>query len=452
MNTRALSRWPAFLAFAFFITQYVAAAPVERPVGVSIASRIRHVFLIVLENKTFGDTFGTSTQDPYLQKTLVPQGALLTQYFGTGHFSLDNYISLLSGQASTQDTSMDCVPDPTAQAGNYNDVEQIGSTEDGQVIARVGCIYPARIKTLANQLTAAGYTWKAYMEDMGNDPGRESGTCGHPHIGTGTDRTMAAEPPSASVPMGDAYTTRHNPFMYFHAIIDSLDCQQLVVNLKHLENDLTHGKTIPNFSFITPNLCHDGHDGAGTGSPGTRCANGEPGGLTSADAFLKTWIPRILNSSAYKRDGLIIITFDEGNSVVTEEKDASGDRTITDINFPGVTCCEQQPGPNIGSRWPGTLTLIDTPTRSQRVTLGGYGGDRIGAVLLSPFVKPGSTSEKPYNHYSLLRSLEDVFKLSEHLGYAADNPRAGYRLNTIGNDLEIFVSKDGHETPTHLQH
>ena len=74
------------------------------------AADVKHVFIIVLENKSFSDTFGTSTQDPYLQKTLVPMGALLTQYYGTGHVSLDNYISLISGQAPTPDTDDDCLP------------------------------------------------------------------------------------------------------------------------------------------------------------------------------------------------------------------------------------------------------------------------------------------------------------------------------------------------------
>src|ERR1700678_759759 len=74
------------------------------------AAKVRHVFVIVLENKSFSDTFGTSTQDPYLQKTLVPMGALLTQYYGTGHVSLDNYISMISGQSPTKDTANDSLP------------------------------------------------------------------------------------------------------------------------------------------------------------------------------------------------------------------------------------------------------------------------------------------------------------------------------------------------------
>jgi len=68
----------------------------------------------------------------------------------------------------------------------------------------------------------------------------------------------------------------------------------------------------------------------------------------------------------------------------------------------------------------------------------GFGGDRVGAVLLSPFIQAGSTSDTPYNHYSLLRSLEDIFQLDGYLGYAANDPAKGYVLDTIGNDRAIF--------------
>ena len=158
---------------------------------------IRQVFMIVLENKNFADTFGTSTQDPYLQKTLVPQGALLTQYYGTGHASLDNYLSIISGQAPTPDTANDCVTSTSGELGNFNEVEKTGMTPDGQVIAQHGCVYPREVQTLVDQLDRAGFDWKAYMEDMGNDPARESSTCGHPLIGLSTDRTNDAEGPSA---------------------------------------------------------------------------------------------------------------------------------------------------------------------------------------------------------------------------------------------------------------
>jgi phosphatidylinositol-3-phosphatase len=410
------------------------------------AANVRHVFLIILENKTFSNTFGTSTQDPYLQKTVVPMGALLTQYYGTGHVSLDNYISMISGQAPTPDTDDDCLPGFTGLIGNYNDVEQTGTAPQGQVIAKGGCIYSKHTPNLTDQLIEAGYTWKGYMEDMGNDPTRESATCGHPAIGVGTDNTNEAEAPSAAVPLGDAYATRHDPFMYFHSIIDDAKyCDSHVVNLNVLTADLADERTTPNFVFITPNLCSDGHDGNGTGAPGTTCANGQPGGLTSADAFLQDWVPAIMASPAYQKDGLLIITFDESNvgSETVAVNPTTGQETI-DITFVGDTCCNQQPGPNLAGVRPGTFALVNSPALVENLIFDGFGGDQIGAVLLSRFVKPGSSSDIPYNHYSLLRSLEDIFQLREHIGYASDDPRVGYFLNTIGDDRSVFKSQDDH--------
>jgi hypothetical protein len=409
------------------------------------AANVKHVFVIVLENKNFSATFGTSTQDPYLQKTLVPKGALLTQYYGTGHVSLDNYISMVSGQAPTPDTDDDCIPGlvSTNGAGNFNDVEQTGRTSDGQVVATGGCVYPKEIRTLPNQLEEAGLSWRGYMGDMGNDPTRESATCGHPAIGVGTDHTNSAEAPSASVPLGDAYATRHDPFMYFHSIIDSPSCKTHVVNLDKLPADLADERTTPNYVFITPNLCDDGHDGSGTGAPGTTCANGGPGGLTSIDAFLQKWVPQIMASPAFKKDGLLVITFDESNyGAETVSVNPTTKQETVDIVFTGDSCCNQQPGPNLSGVRPSSLTLVNTPGLVENLVFNGFGGDQVGALLLSPFVKPGSTSDNPYNHYALLRSLEDIFKLHEHLGYAADNPRQDYFLETIGNDENIFKSKD----------
>jgi hypothetical protein len=407
----------------------------------SAAVNVKHVFIIVLENKNFSDTFGASTQDPYLQKTLVPAGTLLTQYYGTGHVSLDNYISMISGQAPTQDTTNDCLPGLTGSIGNYNNVVQTGEVHDGnsQIIAAGGCIYPKHVKTIADQLSANGLTWRGYMEDMGNDPARESATCGHPAIGVGTDNTNTAEAPSTAVPLGDAYATRHDPFMYFHSIIDSPSCKTNVVNLSQLAGDLTSVATTPNYVFITPNLCNDGHDGNGIVGAGAKpCANGNPGGLTSADAFLQTVVPMILASPAYKQDGLLIITFDESN-YNTQVSFPGGVETVN-IVFPGQTCCNQQPGPNLTGVRPGVFNLVTSATLVENIVINGYGGDQVGALLLSPFVKVGGTSSTPYNHYSMLRTLEGIFKLG-HLGYAEVNPRIGYDPGDIANDPNVFLSR-----------
>ena len=137
---------------------------------------IRHVFVIVLENEGYAATFGTPSDDPYLAGTLVGQGALLTNYYGIGHHSLDNYVALLSGQAPNPDTQGDCQ--------DYVDFPPAATVLPGGQLTDSGCVYPTSVSTVANQLDAAHRTWKGYMQDMGDIASRESAVCGHPVIGT----------------------------------------------------------------------------------------------------------------------------------------------------------------------------------------------------------------------------------------------------------------------------
>jgi hypothetical protein len=330
-----------------------AAHAAQPPIG--------HVFVVVLENEDAASTFGPESQAPYLAQTLTAAGAFVPGYYGIGHASLDNYLAMVSGQAPNLVTQADC---PL-----FLDVLPGLPTSDGQVLGQ-GCAYPAAVQTVAGQLSARGLTWGGYMEDMGNDPVRDNGTaCARPATGR-PDQTQQASP-------ADQYATRHNPFVYFHSITDdAARCAAHDVPLTRLAADLASASTTPNLTFITPDLCHDGHDAA--------CADGGPGGMPAADAFLREWVPRITGSPAYRSDGLLAIVFDEAAS------DSSA-------------CCGERPGPNTPA--PGAQS-------------GGPGGGRTGAVLLSPFIRPGTTSNQQYNHYSLLRSIEDSFGLA-HLGYAA---------------------------------
>jgi hypothetical protein len=319
-----------------------------------------HVFIITMENKNFDATFGPTAEAPYLAGNLVGKGALLTQYHGTGHFSLGNYITMISGQSENATTQVDC---PT-----FSEFAFGGVVGGGQALG-MGCVYPAQIKTIADQLEQAGLTWRGYMQDMGADPAREPATCAHPAIGA-VDNTQHATPT-------DQYATRHNPFVYFHSVIDhQASCDKRVVNLSKLPHDLRKAKRTPNYSFITPDLCADGHD--------ETCADpAQPGGYAGIDDFLRTWVPKILKSPAMKKDGLLIVTFDESES--------------------GAEAAGFTPaGPNASMQG-----------------INGPGGGRTGAVLISNRIKPGTVSDKPYNHYSLLRSTEDIFGL-KHLGYARD--------------------------------
>ena len=388
---------------------------------------IKHVFVLTMENKNFTDTFGTSTQDPYF-KQLATQGALLTEYYGTGHVSLDNYISMMSGQPSTLETQADCFQ-------GFNDVIADGADTANPKVLKAkdskGCVYPTQVKTFVNQLDDLHLSWKGYMGDMGNDPTRESATCGHPAIGA-IDHTQSAQAPTVDVPEGDQYATRHNPFVYFHSIIDNQAyCDAHVVNLNaHLENDLKSIETTPNFVFVTPNLCDDGHDGDGTGADKKGCVNGNAGGLTSIDAFLKKWIPLIQASPAYQKDGLIIINFDESadTSLSGSSTDPDSGKTTVTVNLPGQACCAQKTGPNVSR--PSDSIIPASATLEYKLHFVGVGGDRTGAVLLSKWIKPGTVSYTQYNHYSLLRSLENIFETDGYLGYADDAS-----LKTFGDDI-----------------
>jgi phosphatidylinositol-3-phosphatase len=312
----------------------------------------KHVFVINLENKGYDATWGPGSAAPYLSTTLRNQGVLLNQYYGVAHNSLPNYIAEISGQGPNPQTQADCQI--------YSPFVGSGTVDPGQAVGD-GCVYPAGVPTVVGQLSGSGRTSKGYMEDMGTP-------CRHPALGA-IDDTQKAR-------VGDQYAARHNPFVYFAGITQSPDCAKNDVDLAALKTDLAVPATTANLSMITPNLCHDGHD-----SP---CVDGGPGGLASADAWLKQWVPVITSSPAFKADGVLVITSDESDS---PQSDATA-------------CCGEGPGPN--SPLPG---------------IAGPGGGRVGALVLSPFVKAGTWSTTPYNHYSLLASIEDIFSLP-YLGYA----------------------------------
>jgi hypothetical protein len=385
--------------------------------------KITNVVVIEFENEGYQTTFGPGSVATYLNGTLRPMGQLLQNYYAIGHNSLDNYIAQVSGQSPTEDTQADCADNGFAYANvEPGTPDPNEAVNPGQVDGE-GCVYPSSVQNIANQLDARYppnpkthvAAWRAYDQDMGNTPSRDGGVpdltggtdCGHPALG-GTD---TAEVATAI----DQYTTRHNPFMWFHSIIDNTaECDANVVPLGnlspsgqplpsgHLAGDLRREKSTPRFAFITPNLCSDGHDDpcAGTDSLG-----GHAGGLTGADQFLQAWMPLILGSPAYKHgDMLVVITFDE----------ADVDRS--DPSY-AASCCNEVTGPNTHAPGDAGLATDTAP-----------GGGQIGALLLnSKYVAPGSTDTiGSYNHYSALRSYEDLLGLTAggtdgegHLGFAA---------------------------------
>jgi phosphatidylinositol-3-phosphatase len=336
-----------------------------RPVG--------HVFIIVLENEDYAVTFPASGEppSPYLARNLTTMGRLLTQFYGIGHASLDNYIAMVSGQAPNAVTQADCTI--------FQEFAGILAPDapDGQAVGQ-GCVYPANVLTIADQLEAADHTWRMYGEDMANSPGSAPTTCRHPPVNAQDEWQGATST--------DQYATRHIPFLYFHSVIDDqAGCDSHVVDLSLLPADLADADLTPEYVFITPDLCSDGHD--------AQCADpNQRGEYEGIDDFLRTWIPVLMASPAYLKDGLIIVTFDEAESSSPE------------------ACCNEPAGYN--TPMPGIT---------------GPGGGRTGTVLLAHCIEPGTVDETPYNHYSLLRTTEDLFGVA-HLGYAGMDGLVSFAL------------------------
>ncbi len=268
-------------------------------------SPVGHVFVINIENKGFDQTWGPRSAAPYLAKTLRAQGALLTHYYGTAHHSLGNYLAQISGQGPDLATQNDC--------SRYTAFQSRAKVAAQQVVGN-GCVYPASVGTLPRQLSSAGLGWKGYLEDMATP-------CQHPRLGA-LDPWQAAN-------RSEQYATRHNPFVYFRSITDRPSyCRQHVVNLARLTGDLRREQTTPALSFITPDLCHDGHDAT--------CADGGPGGLAGVNRWMRTWVPRILHSPAFRHNGLLVITADESEGVVEDSSACCGEGAGPNAPRPGI--------------------------------------------------------------------------------------------------------------------
>lgn len=277
---------------------------------------------------------------------------------------LSNYFAVTKGALANQ-IALLSGQGPTAETAancpNYGDISPGTESLEGQVEGN-GCLYPAATKTLPDQLTEAGLKWKAYVQ--GIEDGAAAGlpsSCRHPTPGT-PDASQAPTPT-------DAYVTWRNPVVYFHSIVDAPECADADVGLPQLATDLKlKAEEFPAFAYIAPD-----------------------------EAQLKAVITEIKESLAYKDGGMIAITSAQAPQD-GEKPDESG-------------CCIDPDFPNLPDA--GTTAPPSGPVRETG------GGGRVGLLLLSPFVEPGTTSETYFNHFSLLVTIEELFEL-ERIGYGAE--------------------------------
>jgi hypothetical protein len=324
---------------------------------------VKHVFVIMLSDESYASVFGPDSAAPYVSNTLEHQGELLAHYDAVAHEELANEIALLSGQGPTVETVANCP--------NYTAIAPTGIGADEQVLG-AGCVYPAATQTLVGQLQAKHLSWRAYVQGI-DEAGTQPEACAHPTLGQ-------PDPTATQTASTGAYATFRNPFVYFDSIVGSPACATDDVGLEGLKADLADPKRTPSFAYIVPDRCDDGNP--------TPCTTGAPAGLAPAGTLLAQVVPEILASKAYKESGLLVITVDEAQST-GEFADSS-------------SCCGEPLFPN-------------DPLKS--ITGAPRGGGAVGALLLSPYVKGGTTSQEPFNHFSLLRTIEALFGVKP-LGYA----------------------------------
>jgi hypothetical protein len=198
--------------------------------------RFGHAVIVVEENHDYAQAID-SIEMPYLH-SLIAQGGLATEYYANTHPSIGNYFMLTTGQIITN-----------------SDGYSRTISEDN----------------IVRQLLAAGKTWKAYAEDL-------------PAVGF-TGQTS-----------GD-YARKHNPLSFFSDVVDDSAQRQRLVPFTQFATDLA-GDSLPDYSFVVPNLCNDAHD----------CS------LQTADGWLQTHIAPLIASATFQTDGLLIIVFDEADS------------------------------------------------------------------------------------------------------------------------------------------
>jgi phospholipase C len=263
---------------------------------------IKHVIFIVLENHSYGAILGSS-QAPYFN-TLAKDCGVATNYHNVTHPSLPNYIALTSGLplSSLHEFLPDCSPSSSCD-------------------------------TSTKSIFGQGESWKSYEESMPS-------TCDHSNSGN--------------------YAVRHNPAAYYTTLGG---CSGNDVSYSHLASDLSHNQ-LPAFSFVTPNLIDDMHNGT----------------VADGNTWMSRNLPTILNSAEYKNGSTVIfITFDEGSDVGSY---ADGENCAT--NTKDTSC-------------------------------------HLPTFVISPSVKVGARSGTLFNHYSLLGTAEQLLHLSK-LGLAASYP------------------------------
>ena len=353
------------------------------------AAKLDHVFVIMLENHSAANVIDSKDADGKLTAPYITQLAhkfgIATQYFGVTHPSLPNYVAAISG--SNWFVNND---NPANRFDHLN---------------------------LVDQLEAKHITWGAYMESMpANDP-------------------LADFWPDEA---NQLYVSKHNPFVLFEDVRSNPARLAKIKPYTSLSKDLNSGHA-PSFVWITPNQCHDLHGGLNnavdpSGADGTPCPFGTTSPtqdakdlalIASADKWVAAAVHTITTSKAWTGNSAIFLLTDE-NDFVFANKDIDSWETADG-------CCDSPVLPDgyafLGSHGTPDGNVLNCANDATSCT---YGGGLVPAIVVARHGVRSYTSDTPYNHYSLLRTIEENWGLG-YLGNASDSLQVKSMTEFLGH-------------------
>jgi phosphatidylinositol-3-phosphatase len=345
-----------------------AASPDAASDGGATA-QLKHIYLVMMENHAQAQIIGDTTDAPNLNMLATKYG-VATKYYGVTHPSLPNYLAAFSGDF--QGIFDDCNAGASITCEVEEFIPNSGDGTSSQLMTAQQAANAAMIphwfsgRTIVDQLEEKGMTWAAYMGDI---------------IATGdtTGGAPVVATPDAGPEQLNLYAQKHNPFEYFQSIRTNANRMQKVLPYTNFATDIA-ATTMPNFVWISPDQCSDMHGiNADTAAfadagfcTGTAAGNDmSPAVIQYGDAFVGNLVTKIMASPTWDEGSAIAIVFDEDDYVQT------------------TGCC-------------------NSPTGEDGGTLGGA---LVPAIVISSLNPHPNTSTDPYNHYSLLGTIQHLWGL-----------------------------------------
>lgn len=312
-------------------SRQITLTPQSTPTSAAQQASIQHIFYIMMENHSTSEIIGNTADAPYLNQLANSYGTAV-KYYGVTHPSLPNYLAAISG--SFQGIWDDCAAGANVTCAPQELTASLTSSEYASAASQPHMFSG---QTIVDQLETHHMTWKAYMQSMPS-----AGYTGETYAGL--------------------YAQKHDPFMYFSDIRNNPARMQRIVPFTQFNQDM-QSSTIPNFVWISPDVCNDMH--------GASNCSSYDGLIAAGDSFVHSTVQTIMHSTAWQQGAAIVITWDENNG--------------------------------------GTSGCCNGPTGINGTMLGGSDVPLI--VVTSHGTQHIVLSNASYNHYSLLATIEHLWDL-----------------------------------------